>query len=93
MLMPAFLIITNLLLPIISAVGIYTFSDSLLWALVGALAIYGSFFISPIFAFLAYPSVEMLFSDMGLTIYSAAYVGVNALQFIVFETSARLKKG
>ena len=78
-----FFIISNTILTLLVGMGIHSFSDSFIWALVGALAITGSASANPIFALLAYPAVEFFFNDAGLTIYSALVVGLTVVQIVV----------
>jgi len=78
--MGAFFILTNLALTIIVGAGIYSFSESWIWAIVGALVITGSASANPIFALLAYPAIEYFFNNGQLTMYSALSVGINVTQ-------------
>ena len=60
------------------ALGIYSFSHSILWALVGI------FFsrLNPIIALVAYIPIEYHFNNGNLTIYSALLIGVVVIQII-----------
>ena len=80
------MILSNLFLTFIVGYGIYDFSSSLLWAIVGAIVITGSASANPIFALLAFPAVEYFFNPAGMTIYSAIVVGITMLQMILVFT-------
>ena len=85
-----FNILANTALTVLAALGIYSFSDSFLWAGVGALAITGSATANPIFSLLAYPAVEFFFNDAGLTIYSALIVALTVVQMgVVFLVASK----
>ena len=75
-----FFLLTNTALTIIVGMGIYSFSGSIFWAVVGALIITGSVSANPLFALLGYPGVELIFNNGDLTIYAAASVGITAVQ-------------
>jgi hypothetical protein len=78
--MAAFFLITNTLLSVLVGLGIYSFSQSILWAVIGAMLVTGSASANPIFAFLAYPAIEYFFNHGNLTIYSALTVGLTVIQ-------------
>ena len=78
-----FNLILNTALTVLAGLGIYSFSNSLVGAVVGALLITGSATANPIFALLAYPAVEYFFNDGHLTIYSALIVGLTLVQMAV----------
>ena len=78
--MTFFFMLTNLALTIIVGLGIYSFSESIVWTIIGAFVITGSASANPIFALLAYPAIEYFFNDDGLTIYSAIVVGITIVQ-------------
>lgn len=87
--MTIFFILTNLALTIIVGMGIYSFNESITWAIIWPLVITGSASANPIFALLAYPTVEYFFNDSGLTIYSAIVIGITVVQmgFIFYRTA------
>ena len=60
------------------ALGIYSFSHSILWALVGI------FFsrMNSIIALIAYIGIEYYFNNGNLTVYSALLVGIVVIQII-----------
>jgi len=78
----AFFLLTNTALTIIVGMGIHSFSNSLIWAVIGALAVTGSASANPIFALFAYPAIEYFFNNGNLTVYSALSVGITAIQMI-----------
>lgn len=89
-----FFLLTNAALTLVVGLGIYSFSQSLLWAIVGALAITGAASANPIFAFLAYPAVEYFFNGGNLTKYSAISLGLNGAQLalIVYMVVSESRK-
>lgn len=88
--MGIFFIVSNTILTLLAAFGIYSFSHSVLWAILGALVITGSASANPLFALLAYPAVEYFFNNGHLTIFSAMIVGITLIQMIIiFIVSAR----
>ena len=77
-----FMFITNIALTIFTGIGIYAFSHSYVWAIIGALVLTGtSLGASPITALIAYPFVEWYFNG-SLTVYSAIIIGITLLQLI-----------
>ena len=69
-----FMVISNIALTIFSGMGIYAFSQSYIWAVIGAFILTGtSLGASPITALIAYPLVEWYFHG-SLTTYSAIIV-------------------
>ena len=80
--MMAFFLLTNTALTIIVGMGIYSFSNSILWSVIGALAVTGSGSANPIFALLAYPAIEYFFNNGNLTVYSGLSVGITVLQMV-----------
>ncbi len=77
------MITLNIVLSIIVALDIYNFSHSILWSLIGTLILTGSSMqINPIVALIVYPIISFIFND-SLTLYSAIYIGIIILQFIV----------
>ncbi len=90
--MTIFFILTNLALAIIVGMGIYAFDESIMWAIIWPLVITGSASANPIFALLAYPTVEYCFNDSGLTIYSAIVIGITIVQMgFVFYRAAKIR--
>lgn len=87
--MGIFLIISNIVLMIVVALGIYGFSNSFLWAGIGAFIISSASSQNPLYALFAYPVVEYFFNDGHLTIFSVITVGVTLLQFIAMFIMAR----
>lgn len=82
--MGLFFLLTNTILTIVIGMGIHAFSGSVMWGIIGALVLMsGSIAGSPILALVAYPLVELIFSDQGLSGYSAITVGITLLQMIV----------
>jgi len=80
--MMAFFLLSNTALTIIVGMGIYSFSNSLLWAVIGAFSVTGSATANPIFALLAYPAIEYFFNNGNLTIYSGLSIGITVLQMV-----------
>lgn len=76
-----FMITTNIALTIFTGIGIYAFSQSYGWAIIGALVLTGSLQLNPIIALIAYPLVEWFFNG-SLTIYSGIVVGITLLQLV-----------
>jgi hypothetical protein len=87
--MAAFILITNTALTILVGLGIYSFSQSILWAAIGAMLVTGSASANPIFALLAYPAIEYFFNHGNLTIYSTLTVGLSIIQLIFTIYMAR----
>jgi len=81
--MAFFMIITNLAMSLIVGAGIYAFSASLMWAILGSLLLTGAATANPLFALLAYPAVELVFNDGHLTKYSALVVLITVAQMAV----------
>jgi hypothetical protein len=76
-----FIIIANSIISIVAGIGIYQFSDSFFWAIIGSFILTGSASANPIIALFGYPAVEWFFGD-GLTIYSTIIICVNLLQML-----------
>lgn len=79
--MAAFFLLTNFALTIIVGLGVYSFSHSILWSVVGAFLVTGSAAANPIFALLAYPVIEYFFNHGNLIIYSGLTVALTIVQF------------
>jgi len=86
--MSIFFVASNILLSILVFMGILSFSDSIIWSLIGALLITGSASANPFYALFAYPVVELLFSDYGLSGYSMLIVLITLAQFFVVYKAA-----
>lgn len=69
----------------IVALGIYSFSHSIIWALVGVFVSRINFII----ALVAYIAIEYFFNHGNLTVYSALLVGVTVVQIIFAHYIAR----
>ncbi len=91
--MVAFLILSNFALPFVVGVGIHSFSGSIFWAILGALFVTGSASTNIFFALVAYPLVEIIFSDSGLTVYSAIYLGITLSQLAIVILLASRSEG
>lgn len=77
------MIVTNIALSVVSCVGIYSFSSSYVWAIVGTCILTGaSMQVNPLVALACYPVVEFIFNGK-LTIYSAIYACIIIFQMIL----------
>jgi hypothetical protein len=88
----ALVFMANLAVSIAAGLGIYSFSGSWLWAVVGSVALTGTARANPLLALGAYPAVELFFGN-GLSIYSAVIVGITAIQMaFVFGMAASAER-
>lgn len=79
---PIFMFLSNIALSIFTGVGIYGFSYSYFWAIIGTLILTGSSLqLHPIIALISYPLVEWFFNG-SLTIYSGIIVFITFLQIL-----------
>lgn len=77
------MIMLNILLTIIAFFGIYNFSHSYIWAIIGSFLLTGSSMqMNPLIALIGYPLIEFIFSGK-LTIYSLIYCSIVIIQFIL----------
>lgn len=74
------LIIVNIAIAVISGMAVYDFTQSYLWAVVGAFFLGGAASANPIFAFLALPAVQYFFGN-GLTWHTYTVWGLNLFVF------------
>ena len=79
--------VINIAIGILIGLGIYSFSNSILWAIVGMFLIAGSQNI--IISIVAYPAIEYYFTG-GLTVFSYAVLGANALLLLWAFIMAKL---
>lgn len=77
-----FNILANIALSIIVGMGVFAFTNSYFWAIIGSAIITGGASANPLFAIAAYPLVELIFNQGHLTIYSLLSVGINVTQMI-----------
>jgi len=88
-LFPLFSVASNTVLIILTGMGIFAFSRSYLWAIIGAFVLTGSSMsANPIVALIAYPLVEWFFYGK-LTMYSAIIVCITLLQMIICIFTAK----
>lgn len=75
--------ILNISLTIVAFLGIYNFSNSYIWAIIGSFLLTGSSMqINPLIALIGYPLIEFIFSGK-LTIYSLIYISIIVIQFLL----------
>ncbi len=77
-----FIILVNLAIAIITAMGVYDFTNSYLWAGASFFVLGGAASANPIFAFLALPAVQWIFGE-GLTWHTYAVWGLNTLILVI----------
>ena len=88
-LFPLFFIASNTALTILTGMGIFAFTQSYLWAIIGAFVLTGSSMsANPIVSLVAYPLVEWFFYGK-LTMYAALIVGVTLLQIVACIFAAK----
>lgn len=77
------MILANIALSVVSCMGIYGFTSSYAWAIIGMCILTGaSMQVNPLVALVCYPVVEFIFNGK-LTIYSAVYACIIIFQMIL----------